>query len=123
MTTSDTESEIRSRVRCSNIQTVVCIVVCVLRSWVSTKLTLALSLVTVVFVLVWKSSSLMSVLAICLVMESMLVSSLWIVVVTLSSTITIRRYVLKSELAVLVLRLVWKVLILLSRRGTIRLSS
>ena len=96
---------------------------CVLRSWVSTKLTLALSLVTVVFVLVWKSSSLMSVLAIYLVMESMLVSSLWIVVVTLSSTITVRRYVLKLELAVLVLRLVWKVLILLSRRGTIRLSS
>ena len=45
------------------------------------------------------------------------------VVVMLSNPRTVRRWVLKSELAVLVLRLVWKVSSLLSRCGAIRLSS
>ena len=117
MPTSNMDSAIRSSVRCSNVETVVCVVVCVLRSWISMNCTVAFSLLMVSFVLVWKSSVVMSVFTI-----------FWrwrlfrTVFVTLSGRKTVRHCVLRSKLAVLVLRLFLKSMSLLSRCGPIRLT-
>ena len=77
MPTSVIEAVIQSSVFCSNFDSVVCNVVCILRILFSTNFTVACSLLMVAFILFWKSSAVMLVVVTCLAMNASSASSQW----------------------------------------------